>query len=235
MKKAVRLRLALSTLLAAGVALVLFLPARAADTVSIKSIDRQCLETSLSDCVVRAAGFVTPDDAPPLAYQLQSGIDEYDGIAGAAVVYQQIDGAWQKLALGTDGVVYELPHLAQNDQVLFHIPGFTAGTGAFNADLLFEYGAPDAGGDGQWHSVDMDAWLETVAEFLPPEREIWKGVDYNFGDWYWGDYNARTSLWQPDDANCCATGGSAVIHFDIVDYALKVSSVDYTPPTETKE
>lgn len=191
--------------------------------VSLKSLGDTCLETTLKNCTVAAAGYVAPRDTSRLAYQIQSGVDEYEGMAGGVVVFVETDGAWELLASDFNGVWYQLPRLSEAEPILFHLPGVTAGTGSFNADVLFEFSADDK----EWRRVDMDSWWEGVEAKLPKGLEIWKGVTYDFGEDYWGEYVARTSLWQETDANCCPTGGSAVIHFTVEDGALKAGDVEY--------
>ena len=194
--------------------------------VSLKSLGDTCLESELKTCTIVAAGYVAPRDTPRLAYQIQAGVDEYDGTAGGVVVFAEVDGAWQLLGSDFSGVWYRLPRLSEADQTLFHIPGVTAGTGSFNADVLFEFAADEKA----WRRVDMETWWDGITEKLPKGLEIWKGVSYDFGEAYWGEYVARTSLWKSDDANCCPTGGSAVIHFALDDGALTLGDVEYEEP-----
>lgn len=214
-------RLALPALLAGLLPAVAF-----AAPISLKSLGETCLETTLENCTVVAGGYVSPRDTARLAYQIQSGIDEYDGMAGGVVVFSQVDGAWTLLDSDFNGVWYELPRLSEAEPVLFHMPGVTAGTGSFNADVLFEY-VEDS---GEWRRVDIESWWEGVTDKLPEGLEIWKGVRYDFGESYWGEYVARTSLWKETDANCCPTGGTAVIHLSVEDGALKLGEVDYEEP-----
>ncbi len=204
-----------------------FLPGAAlAAPVSLKALGDTCVETELKTCTVAASGFVAPQDTTRLAYQIQRGVDEFEGMAAGVVVFAEVDGGWELLTSDFSGIWYQLPRLSEADQTLFHIPGRTAGTGSFNADLLFQY-LPDS---STWQRVDMESWWEGITSKLPEGLEIWKGVSYDFGEAYWGQYVARTSLWKDDDANCCPTGGSAVIHLTIEDGALKAGDVDFEEP-----
>jgi hypothetical protein len=216
--------------------LVALVPGAAlAAPVSLKSINDTCIESELQNCTVAASGFVAPQDTTRLAYQIQRGVDEYDGIAGGVVVFSEVDGKWELLAKDFSGVWYQLPRLSEAEPIVFHVPGVTAGTGSFNADLLFEFVLPESTELPHWQRVDMDSWWEAIDGKLPKGLEIWKGVSYDFGEAYWGQYVARTSLWQETDGNCCPTGGSAVIHFTIEDGALKAGDVDYEEPKEEAE
>ena len=77
-------------------------------------------------------------------------------------------------------------------------------------------------------------WNETVGPLLPPDLQIWQGVDFDFDDWFYDQLEARTPLWREDDGNCCPSGGWAIIHFVIEDLVLVPKSVDYQPPGKTK-
>jgi hypothetical protein len=79
----------------------------------------------------------------------------------------------------------------------------------------------------------MDQWLTDIGSKLPPGLEIWKGVEYDFSR-PWSGLVARTPLWQSNDANCCGTGGSAVIALEIVDGRLVATGVAHTPPGKKK-
>ncbi|MEX2648739.1 MAG: hypothetical protein WD673_06970 [Alphaproteobacteria bacterium] len=71
---------------------------------------------------------------------------------------------------------------------------------------------------------DGKGWAEDIAARLPPELAVWKGVLVDFAT-----MTATTSLWRPDDANCCPTGGEAELRFAIVEDALRVVAMTYRP------
>lgn len=199
----------------------------------IEGIGSACLETVLHNCKVLTAGYINADEgdrdgAPMLAWQTQTGFTPEDGVMGGFVLFQYASGSWTLIDAGFDGWRFSPPRLSESG--LLHIPGYTGGTGAYNADRLYQWG--DLGHavyrEG-WRSIDMRAWLETIGAELPEGLEIWKGVQYEFVD-LWSGMIARTRLWRADDANCCATGGSAVIAFDIEDDRLVAAKVHYLAP-----
>lgn len=214
----------LHRLLATAPLLLLPTALAAAEPLGLTEIGTTCLASPLTDCTVLTAGFINADDtgAPSrLAWQTQSGISAADGSVGGFVLLQNTDNDWTVLDSAFDAARFLLPR--QADWGLLHIPGYTAGTGSFNADRLYQLA------DNSWTAIDLDAWQTTITTLLPAGLEIWKGVNYDFTSFY-DDLNANTALWRSDDANCCPTGGSAVIHFTIEDGALVATSVDYTAP-----
>lgn len=207
------------TALLLAAALVSF-PSQAQEALPTGLADT-CIETELADCRVTGAGFSSLEDGPQVAFQIQHGRDEINGDGGGVVLFERAgaDDSWQFLASAFDAYEYQLPILADGSPVTLHVPGYMMGTGSYNADLLLAYDGTD------WARVDIDSWQETIGKFLPEDREIWKGVDYDFGDWAYGELSATTPLWKGSDPNCCPTGGDALIHFDIVDGVLTVRDV----------
>lgn len=198
--------------------------AHAAPTLP-KGIDTDCIGTMLLQCEVTSAGFVSVAGGIGIAYQLQSGHSDQYGIGAGVVLYAQKDGEWVLLDTDFAGVAYQPPRLIEGDLPVVHVPGFMQGTGSHNADLLFigDYE------NGEWQRIDIDSWRDGIADLLPEGLEIWKGVDYDFGDWFYSTFNARTPLWNDSDANCCPTGGWAEIEFEITDGRLVPVKVHYRP------
>ena len=203
-------------------------PSDAAELVALDDFGTTCLDATLDACVVQSAGYLNSrDGAPSIAFQVQTGSNEFDGIAAQVVLLVPEDDGWTVLANDSEGVAYSTPLLA--DDTLLHVPGYQDGTASFNADLLFQWNADDA----TWHPIDLTTWEDTIAARLPKGLAIWKGVAYDFtSPWY--ALFARTPLWQESDANCCATGGSAEIEFSIVDDVLVADKVTFTPPPKTQ-
>lgn len=219
-----------SALFLAATLPLLVAASHAAESVDLGDIATTCLESPLDNCTVHTAGFLNVadfgevDGSPFIAWQTQFGYTDLDGVIGGFVLFEHTPEGWSVLSTGFDGF-FEPPSL--NDDNLLHIAGYGQGTGAFNADRLFQRG--DAG----WQAIEMDQWLTDVVPMLPAGLGIWKGVDYDFSNPYAG-YVANTGLWRDDDANCCATGGSAVITLSIRDNALAVEGARYTPPAKSK-
>jgi hypothetical protein len=217
--------------------LLTVLPAAAAEPVALDAIGAECIATQLHDCRVLTAGFINVDDgnddgAPRIAWQTQGGLigeAGADGVMGGFVLFAHDADGWAVLDSGFDGWRFTPP--AVDETGLLHIAGYMPGTGAGNADRLYQWG--DLGHavyrEG-WKPIDMDSWLDTIGDKLPAGLGIWKGVDYSFADLWSGTLVARTWLWRDDDANCCPSGGQAEISLAIADEALVATDVRYLPP-----
>ncbi|MET3924277.1 hypothetical protein [Devosia sp. 2618] len=215
----------LALIATAGV--VVFLPKDAmAEDDLFAGFGATCIGEVLDDCHVISAGYLNKDDGGfDIAFQTQGGSTEYDGSIGNIVLYHYDDGAWVKLAEAHEAYRYSVPEITYSG--LLHVEGYSNGTASLNADLLFNTGESETG----WYPVNIDSWQGTIGDRLPKGLGIWKGVKYNFNDWEYGIV-ADTLLWKDDDANCCATGGSAKVVFEIVDQVLTVKDVIYVPPDE---
>ncbi|MBJ3787048.1 hypothetical protein [Devosia sediminis] len=203
-------------------------PTHAAEPIARDRIITVCVETVLQNCKVLTAGFLNVDwgddeGKPMLAWQTQSGFTPEDGVLGGFVLLQHVDGNWARFDAGFDGWRFFPPRLSQDG--LLHLPGYTGGTGSYNADRLYQWN------DTEWEPIDIKTWRKAIAEQLPADREIWKGVQYDF-DNPWSKLVARTALWRGDDGNCCPTGGHAEIVFSVKERRLTVDHVDYLPAAE---
>lgn len=194
--------------------------------VSLKSIGTTCLESTLKNCRVTASGSVTPGDILGIAYQIQTGDDEYGSATGGVVLYAQTHDGWEFLGADFAGAFYRLPRFIHLKDTLIHIPGYEAGSSVANADILLEYIAENR----YWRRVDIDSWQADVNDMLPEGLAIMNGVAYDFGVTRGSQYLARTELWTETDANCCPSGGTAEIYFALEDGALKVTDVIYSEP-----
>lgn len=190
-----------------------------------KGFDTDCVENPLIDCRVTAAGMVTLYGDINIAFQIQNGDSDEYGFGSGVVLFEDGGEEWTLFASEYGGVIYELPRLVEGEWLILHVPGWMQGTGNHNADLLFVREHED----DDWQRIDIESWREDVIPMLPEGLEIWKGVDFDFGDWFWRSFNARTPLWRQSDANCCATGGWAEIEFDITDGRLVPVRVYYRP------
>lgn len=229
-----KLRPALTILVVAAMGVLLFLPKDVA-AASLPGLDDTCLETELKGCAVLSSGYIASEQGHRIAFQTQAGFTEEDGVKGGVVLFAEKPEGWELFASAFDAYRYETPRLVEHDELMLHVPGYTGGTGAYNADLLFVWGDTGAARYFEdWRSIDLDSWSSLADDLLPEGLAIWQGVDYDFDDWFYGELNARTPLWRDDDGNCCPSGGQATVHFAIEDYSLVVTGLDYQPPAKTK-
>ena len=217
-----------------AVAVLQFLPAdvRAA---SLPELDGTCLETRLQGCTVLTSGYIALEQGQRIAFQTQAGFTDADGVKGGVVLFEETPNGWSAFASAFDGYRYDVPRVVEHDDTLLHVAGYTGGSGAYNADLLFTWGDTGAAHYSEgWIPIEMEGWLSSIGALLPEGLEIWQGVDYDFDDWFYGELNARTPLWRGDDGNCCPSGGWATIHFAIQNNALVATAIDYQPPAKAK-
>jgi hypothetical protein len=224
----------LAVLAVAGMAILLFLPADVTGA-PLSGLDNTCLETELKGCSVLSSGYIAAEQGPRIAFQTQAGFTDADGVRGGVVLFEKSPDGWEPFASAFDGYRYDVPRLVEHDQTLLHVAGYTGGTGAYNADLLFIWG--DLGHADYregWRPIDTGSWRNTIGDLLPESLEIWQGVDYDFDDWFYNRIEACTPLWRAEDGNCCPSGGWAIIHFAIEHDALVATGIDYQQPAKTK-
>jgi hypothetical protein len=231
-------RFVLSALIIAAAATILLLPENAfAQKLDIAELDTTCIATELQDCHVLTSGRLNVDwgeneGEPLFAWQTQSGFTAENGISGGFVLLHYLDGSWTLFDSGFDAARFEAPRLSAEGSML-HIAGYSGGTGAYNTDRLYVWedgGTPASGND--WTRIDIESWRDNIDTLLPKGLEIWKGVDFDFSDFFYGELTARTPLWRADDANCCPSGGWAFITFEIDQQRLVATRIDHLPPTE---
>ena len=185
-----------------------------------------CMGSALKGCSSRAAGWLSSPDGDRLFWQLQDGFTDENGITGGFMLLS-IGGAGpvRPGAWAFEGYRYEAPTLLMVEGKMYvAVPGRMQGTGNGNADALFRW-QPDAA--RPLVQIDNWSWREQLAEQLPTGLEVWKGVDYRYAD---SEIRAWTKLWQPNDGNCCPSGGEAMLSFEIRDDVLVLSGSNVSEP-----
>jgi hypothetical protein len=185
-----------------------------------------CIGSALKGCSSRAAGWLSSPDGDRLFWQLQDGYTDENGITGGFMLLSGGGtGPVRPRAWAFEGWRYEAPTLLMVEgQMYVAVAGRMAGTGNGNADALFRW-SPDAA--EPLVQIDNWSWREQLAERLPTGLEVWKGVDYRYADseiWAW------TKLWQPNDGNCCPSGGEASLTFELRNDALVLGGVNVNEP-----
>lgn len=175
-----------------------------------------CLSRWLSmNCTVPSAGVVR-DGPLTILYQIQTGASEEGGI-GAGVLLWDASGPGAPKLIGWtfEGVEMKTPQV-NAERGLLWVPGTMMGTGAHNADILYQKRG------GRWVEIDMGSWQDSLGTRLPKGLGAWHGVAYYLMGESMG---AETDLWADSDANCCPTGGRANLGFSIAGDRLKLDTV----------
>ncbi|MBN8551964.1 MAG: hypothetical protein J0L52_03590 [Caulobacterales bacterium] len=180
-----------------------------------------CIGTALSGCTAPSAGYVNGPNGHRLAWQIQQGSTDYAGVSAGVILFR-IDGdLLHPIGWSFEAGSFQAPEMfEQSGRIFVAAEGYQVGTGSQNADVLFRL-------DGErWTEIEIESWKSALAEALPDGLGVWKGVDYA-----WPEMMAFSSLWRPDDANCCPTGGEAVIDLRADGTALRLVGV--TPQRTT--
>ena len=177
-----------------------------------------CVPLGLNGCSAEG-GWLRVTDDRVLFWQTQRGTTEEDGITGAAILMSgRADGsltpvAWVRGGFFSAPVVV----MGENGAVYVAVPGFHAGTGHHNADVVFRW-TDDAA--RPLVQIDNTSWTDALRAQLPEGLEVWKGVDIDYENLV-----AFTPLWQAGDGNCCPSGGTAILNFRLEADRLALDSV----------
>lgn len=188
------------------------------DTSPVAALAGGCIGAALSNCTASSGGYVNGPGGQRLAWQIQRGSTDYAGVTEGLVLFA-IDGdLLRPIGWSFDAVQLEAPTIFEYDGAVFvAAKGSQAGTGSGNADILYRM-------DGQhWTEIEIESWKSALAEALPEGLGVWKGVDY-----LWPEMMALTSLWRDADANCCPSGGQAMIDLRVEGTTLRFVAVNLT-------
>lgn len=184
---------------------------------------RTCAPLGLDGCRAGQGGWLRRGDGSMLFWQRQSGSTDTDGVSEAMVLLVPEPDGRLKPVGWTYGGFYQPPVLLEEDgKAWVAVPGVWPGSGSHNADVVFLW-THDAG--TPLTQIDTLTWSDDLDARLPKGLEVWKGVRIDYAALY-----ATTPLWRPDDANCCAAGGSAGLSFSLEDDRLVLDEVSVKDP-----
>lgn len=180
------------------------------------TLETRCLGAVLRDCRVTAAGVaVSEDGRRRVLWQQQHGHTEADGLRAGIVLLAEARGGWRLLGWSFEGFRFDPPRIVgQDGELLLHVVGRRGNTGTANTDLLFRLER------GAWAEVETESWFDALAARLPAGLEPWNAMDL--------DPQAmagRQALAREGDANCCPSGGAALLDFRIANRALVLEEV----------
>jgi hypothetical protein len=187
-------------------------------------LGRACVATGLKGCSSSMGGYLVLGEGD-LQWQVQDGFTDENGISGGIIFIGDAGaariGPTAPIAWSFDGARFDAPVLLTGPEfdgkAYVAVPGIRAGSGSGNADVLFRW-TPHA--SPELAQIDTWSWRDSLDEKLPEGLEILQGVRFD-----WPNMMAFTPLWQDGDGNCCGTGGTAILSFDIEGDRLVLSDV----------
>lgn len=188
------------------------------------ALGRDCVATGLKGCSSPMGGYLALRDGG-LQWQLQEGFTDENGISGGIVFIGDAGAARMgpvaPVAWSFDSARFDPPILLSGPEfgaaAYIAVPGIHAGSGGGNADVLFRWDFPDS---RRLTQIDTWSWRDDLSERLPEGLEVWQGVRFD-----WPNMMAFTPLWQDGDGNCCGTGGTAILSFEIEGDRLVLSNI----------
>jgi hypothetical protein len=165
-------------------------------------------------CRVVASGTLREADGTRILYQMISGASEDSG-GGMGVMLWDASrpGAPKPIGWSFEGYFMHAPRYNAENKLLW-VSGTMTGTAGANADVLYQKQGE------RWVEIDIESWRDDLDKRLPKGLGTTHGVDYDLVS-----LSADTELWAPEDANCCATGGWAVLGFRIEGHTLKLDTI----------
>lgn len=181
-----------------------------------------CIDIGVKQCSVAEGGYFREQDRV-LVWQLQDGETDMPRGEGWLLAVPSSDGRLRTVASGIEGRWFEAPRLIRtNDAVYVAVAGRHIGNGQVNADVIYRW---TSNPKRPLIPVETEAWRRNVP--LPPGLSINKGVVFTYNEQW---ITAETALWRSEDGDCCPTGGTARLYFDIRDDVLTLRDVERHTP-----
>lgn len=123
------------------------------------------------------------------------------------------------------GLIYQVPELQTfSSQPVLAVFASVNGTSHWDETEYFAYTKK------AWLPIESKSWLrELVKTRIPKGLEARKGTRLDSKTMV-----AETALYQSEDANCCPTGGKALVQLRLDGQSLKISSVRFLSPTQAE-
>jgi hypothetical protein len=180
-----------------------------------------CIGSALHGCAAPAAGYATGPEGQRLAWQIQEGSTDFAGVSAGLILFAVDGDTLSPIGWSFEAAGFEPPVIFQREDGLYvAAAGYQQGTGSANSDVLYRFD------NDRWVEIELESWRTALDAQMPEGLGVWKGVDYR-----WPELRARTSVWREDaDANCCPTGGRAVMDFTVEGTSLRLASLELMPP-----
>jgi hypothetical protein len=201
--------------------------------------------TDIRDCGVTAFGSFGSVDDRLYSYVLYCIIPNYSsGVAkcgdesfsanyysarGLGIFVQEKASRQAKLYLerGDEDLglyVYEQPAIVKNFfGTIMHVPIRLDGTGNGNESEYYIWNEKTR----EWRLLDSNSWIEDL------QRRIPSGLSINTG--IWPDVQTMTAeayLYREGDANCCPSGGTAIVQLTLTAGRFSIKSVEFRKDSE---
>lgn len=179
-----------------------------------------CIGSALNGCSAPAAGYVTGPEGQRLAWQIQEGWTESAGVSAGLILFAVDGDTLSPIGWSFEAAGFEPPVIFQREDGLYvAAAGYQQGSGSANADVLYRFD------NDRWIEIELESWRTALDAQMPAGLGVWKGVDYR-----WPELRARSSVWRDEDANCCPTGGRAVMDFTVEGMSLRLAGLELMPP-----
>jgi len=198
---------------------------------AMEELAKRCIPRLLVNCETFKGGYLSAPGRPRIYWQIQDGdADEYAASAGFTL-FVESNASLIPIFWAAEADTYEAPVVfwkgdgdGDGRDPIIAIAGFMQGTGNYNADALFRW----TNGPHPLVPIQTGSWIGAAPAPLPANLWINKGLAFSYNPS--GLLKADTSLWRAEDGNCCPSGGSASLFFDVRDDALVLTYAIYLPP-----
>ncbi|MDQ1155064.1 hypothetical protein [Brevundimonas sp. SORGH_AS_0993] len=197
---------------------------------AMKELARRCIPRLLANCETFKGGYLSAPGRPRIYWQLQEGEPDENAASAGFTLFMESGAALIPIFWAAEANDYETPVVfwpGDGADPIIAIAGVKKGNGHYSADALFRW----TNGPQTLVPIQTGGWIGAAPAPLPADLWIMKGLAFNYAS---GLLTARTSLWRPEDGDCCPTGGSARLIFDVRDDALVLTHATYLPP-ETQD
>ncbi len=194
---------------------------------AIEELAQRCIPRLLVNCVTFKGGYLSAPGRPRIYWQIQEGEPDENAASAGFTLFVEADASLIPIFWAAEANAYEAPTVFWPDDgadPIIAIAGIMEGNGNQNADALFRW----TNGPQTLVPVQTGNWIEAAPDPLPADLWIKKGLAFTYNPS--GLLTAGTSLWRPEDGDCCPTGGSASLIFDVRDDTLVLTHATYLPP-----
>lgn len=194
---------------------------------AMEELARRCIPRLLANCETFKGGYLSAPGRPRIYWQIQEGEPGENAASAGFTLFVEADASLIPIFWAAEANAYEAPVVfwtGGGADPIIAIAGVMEGNGHYNADALFRW----TNGPQTLMPIQTGNRIGTAPAPLPADLWIKKGLAFTYNPS--GILTAGTSLWRPEDGDCCPTGGSASLIFDVRDDTLVLTHATYLPP-----